>query len=155
SSFTLAQLGTYTRTSGNINLNGTLNNSGTTLALDNTTGPWNLLGGTVQSGTVSTSGTGKLVATTSGGTLNGVTLNGTLDLVGFNVRTTVTNNLVLSGTITISAGGYLDFSGTQSLTTPNTGTVVFGDSSGSNLIRQAVSAATVTFGSGITIRGQT
>ena len=46
--FTLAGLGTFNRTGGTVNLTGTLDNTGTTLALDATTGSWNLLGGTMQ-----------------------------------------------------------------------------------------------------------
>jgi hypothetical protein len=48
SSFSTADLGNYSRSGGTINLTGTLNNSGSTLALDDATGSWNLAGGTIQ-----------------------------------------------------------------------------------------------------------
>src|SRR5206468_8362392 len=43
--FTLAELGTFQRSGGTVILNGTLDNTGTTLALNATTGSWNLWGG--------------------------------------------------------------------------------------------------------------
>ncbi len=73
-------LGTFNRTAGTVNLTGTLDNTGTTLALNATTGSWNLVGGTLKNGTLSETGGAKLVGTASGGTLDGVTLNGDLDL---------------------------------------------------------------------------
>ena len=77
--FTLADLGTFHRTGGTVNLTGTLNNPGT-LALDDTTGSWQLEGGTIAGGTVTTAGAAELVGTPSGGTLDEVTLAGTLDV---------------------------------------------------------------------------
>ena len=68
-SFTLESLGTLNRAGGTVNLTGTLNNVGTTLALNATTGSWNLLGGTIVGGTLSESGGAELFFTSSGGTL--------------------------------------------------------------------------------------
>ena len=82
--FTLAGLGTFNRTGGTVNLMGTLDNTGTTLALDATTGSWNLAGGTLKGGTLSESGGAELVFTTSGGTLDGVTAASDLDLASNN-----------------------------------------------------------------------
>ena len=45
--FTLAQLGAINRSAGTINLTGTLTNTGTTFALNASTGSWNLAGGTI------------------------------------------------------------------------------------------------------------
>ena len=67
-----------------MNLIGTLDNTGTTLALDATTGSWNLLGGTINGGTLSESGGSELVFTSSGGTLDGVTADSDLDLASNN-----------------------------------------------------------------------
>src|SRR5207249_1535264 len=75
--FTVAGLGSFSRSGGAVNLTGTLANAGATLALSAATGSWNLLGGTVQGGTVSVTGGAMLVGTGSGGSLNGnVTLKG-------------------------------------------------------------------------------
>ena len=63
-----------------MNLLGTLDNTGTTLALNATTGSWNLVGGTLEGGTLSESGGAELVFTSSGGTLDGVTTDSDLDL---------------------------------------------------------------------------
>ena len=64
--FTLADLGTFHRTGGTVNLTGTLNNPGT-LALDDTTGSWQLEGGTIAGGTVTTAGAAELVGTALAG----------------------------------------------------------------------------------------
>ncbi len=45
--FTLAGLGSFTRSGGTVNLTGTLNNTGTTLAFTAATGSWDLVGGTI------------------------------------------------------------------------------------------------------------
>ena len=94
--FTLANIGSFTRTgSGAVTITGTLNNAGTTLALDSgvtttstagtTTsapGTWQFIG-TINGGTVTTAGSAQLIAITdgqilTGGTLNGLTLGGTM-----------------------------------------------------------------------------
>ena len=96
--FTLASLGTFNRTGGTVNLTGTLDNTGTTLALDAVTGSWQLAGGTIKGGTVSCSGGSKLVVTSLSGTLDGVVLNGDLDApAGASVN--VNNGLVVNGNI--------------------------------------------------------
>ena len=75
--FTLAKLGSFTRTGGAVNLTGTLNNTGGTLALNAATGSWNLAGGTIDGGTVTATAGAFLEATNTGGTLkDGVTLSG-------------------------------------------------------------------------------
>ena len=51
-SFTRAGLGTFNRTGGAVNLTGTLDNTGATLALNNATGSWTLLGGALAGGTL-------------------------------------------------------------------------------------------------------
>ena len=53
-SFTLADVGTFNSTGGIVNITGVLNNMDATLALSGTTGTWNLLGGTILGGTVTT-----------------------------------------------------------------------------------------------------
>ena len=78
--FTLAQSGTFVPSGGVVNLVGTLNNTGTTLALNASTESWNVVGGTIEGGTYTASGGVELVFTSSSGTLNGVTADSDLDL---------------------------------------------------------------------------
>ncbi len=75
--FTQADLGSFSRTGGAVNLTGTQTNTGATLALTATTGSWNLAGGTIDGGTVTATGGALLEATNQGGKLkDGVTLLG-------------------------------------------------------------------------------
>ena len=71
-----------------------------------------------------------LVGTDSGGTLSGVTLDGTLDMTGYYPFVNVTGGLTLNGTIDLGAtnGDYyadLHFLGAQTLA--GTGSIVFGN----------------------------
>ena len=153
--FTLANLGTLNRIGGTVQLTGTLDNTGTTLALNATTGSWQLLGGTIKSGTVAATGGAKLIATSGGGTLDGVTLNGDLDLTPQNATLTVRNGLVLNGTATIGASsgnGFntLYFAGSQALS--GSGSVVFGAAGYTGMILNQ-NSTTLTIGPGITVHG--
>ena len=98
SSFTQAQLGNFSRAGSTVGLSGTLTGG---LTLDATTGNWNLMAGTLLGGTLSESGGAELVFTNYGGTLNGVTVNGELDLTAVGAQTSILNNLVLNGTMYI------------------------------------------------------
>ena len=159
-SFSFADVGVVSSTNGAIYLSGTLNNTNGTLTLNGATGSWVLNGGTVRGGAVTTaSGVSFIVQS---GTLEGVTVNGVLD-VG-NARNqanlTVTNGLVLNGTALVgnptngSYYGGISFAGSQVL--GGSGTVVFG------CVRQPVadalwlanSGTTLVIGPGITVRGQ-
>ncbi|MCE9591901.1 MAG: Ig-like domain-containing protein [Planctomycetes bacterium] len=149
--FTTADIGTFSRTGGTVNLTGVLTNTGNTLALNTTTGSWNLVSGTIIGGTVTATGGAALTATASGGTLNGVTLSTDLNLTTINANVTVTNGLTLNGVLTLGANyTRIYFSGTQTL--GGTGSVVFGDFYANNLnVNQA--GSTLTIGSGMTIHG--
>ncbi len=88
-------------------LSGTMDNSAAdnpvsagVLALGASTGPLSLSGGEIYRGTITTSGADDLVATSSGGTLDAVTLDGTLDMTeGVGVYATAVNSLDNQGTI--------------------------------------------------------
>jgi hypothetical protein len=157
--FNTADLGTFSRIGGTVNLTGTLNNATATLALTATTGSWELLGGTISSGTVTEADGARLLLTNSGGTLSGVTLSNDLDGTTNFGYATVINGLTLNGTANLgnSGGattGYLYFSGTQTL--DGTGSVVFGTSINNGLYFTPGSiGTTLTIGSGVTIHGQT
>ena len=160
-SFTTAGLGTVTRsgTVGNsINLFGVLDNTGATLALNAATGSWNLLGGTLKGGTLTTAGGAQLLDTPSGGVLDGVTLRGTVTAFRLSVTRGLTldpgslfqmggtlpngdflfGDVTLSGDQTIGGPGEIRFVGTRFLGTAN---------------RLRI-AGNVTFGPGLTVDGQ-
>jgi hypothetical protein len=128
--------------------------AGHTLDLIASSGPWNLLGGTLTGG-ISVSG---LVFTTSGGVLDGVTAQGDLDLTqDYGVFANVRNGLTLDGstvrlrdTGASPTYGYLYFDGTQEL--GGTGGVLFG-SSGSNALYSLTSGTTLTLAAGVTVHG--
>jgi hypothetical protein len=156
-SFATAELGLINQTNGTINLNGTLNNSNATLTVNTASGSWVLNGGTVLGGAITTAGGASLVV--NNGTLNGVTVNGLLD-VGHTyngANLTVTNGLVLNGTAwvgnpTNSDSGQIQFAGSQTL--GGSGTAVLGNNGVYNALRLPDGGTTLTIGSGITVRGQ-
>jgi hypothetical protein len=160
-----------------VNLIGTIDNSaadnpitGGTLALNHSTGPLNLAGGTINQGTISTRGSDDLVATNTsytydyyeyyffgaipigGGTLNGVTLDGTLDMSEPSASLTVMNGLTLNTDLNLSgAGASLQFY-------DSTGSSLAGDAtvylSGDNASISNFGIQAVIIGQGITISGE-
>ncbi len=163
-------LSSFTRIGGTVNLTGTLNNSGTTLALNAATGSWTLLGGTITGGTVSVSGDAELVGTNSGGTLSGgVTLRGdpnltlpqALDLTSAaNVNVSVSGGALTLSNVTVALGnssgsyGVLRFNDAAAVLTGN-GSVVFSNFANSvySSLQENVSGGTLTIGPGITVHG--
>ncbi|MBL8483215.1 MAG: DUF4347 domain-containing protein, partial [Rhodocyclaceae bacterium] len=160
-SFTLAQLGNFTRSGGNVNLTGTLNNAGSTLALDATTGSWNLVGGSILGGTVAGAQGAALLGSGNGGSLNNVTLQGAaaeslptvLDLNGYPIYVTITGTLTLANaTVGLQNYGHLDFSG-ASTQLDGSGRVLFGDNNGNNALRVTTAGGQLTLGAGINVTG--
>jgi hypothetical protein len=160
--FTTAGVGNYNRSGGFINVSGMMNNIGNTLALNDTTGSWQVVtGGTIRGGTVTTMGAARLNSVLSQvGTLDGVRVDGNVN-VALGSILNVTNGLVLNGTMTIIDTGSLTFldSGThaQSVTTTSAASIVFSNTNNTGLIVQNPVnpgvAQTVTFGPGVTVRG--
>ena len=165
-SFTLAAAGTLKPGNGaGVNLTGTLNNSNTTLVVDGAVAPW-VLSGTILGGTVVTTNGASLVV--GSGTLDGVTVAGTLDVgnVVDYASLTVTNGLTLNGTLvgnpTNQSYGAVSFAGSQVL--GGNGTVVFGNhyvsvpvygnNIGYNSLYVANGGTTLVIGPGITVHGQ-
>ena len=150
--FATADIGTFERTGGAVNLTGTLDNSSATLALNATTGSWRLRGGRINGGTITDADGSQLIVTSYNGILDGVVLNS--DLLVQNVgEVTVFNGLELNGTATLESFGSwtrILFSGSQILT--GTGEVVFGGSHDINTIYALNSGDILTIGPGITIR---
>ncbi len=162
SNFTLADLGVFHRTGGTVNLRGTLDNRGTTLALDDTTGSWNLTtGGTILGGTITTAGSARLLAQpiTAIGTLDGVTLNGLLDMATpATSQVYVAHGLTLNGTIHLAPGsgngGMVRF--TDSSTLDGTGTVLLdGNPSGFSIVPifGPTTGLTLHIGAHVAVRG--
>ena len=154
--FSLASGSAFSDSSGFITIDGTLNNMGTTLALDATTGSFDLLGrGRINGGTISTAGGSEFFASQEF-TLDGVTLAGSLEMIDsfFGANVTVLDGLTLQGgTIEISHGNSLVFSGTQTL--GGTGSIEFLDSSASNTVSVPTSGTALTIGARIQIHGNT
>ena len=139
-----------------MNVTGTLDNTGNTLALDSRTGGWNVAGGTIVGGTITTSGTNVLTAVNSSNTFSGVTLDGTLDMASvFAPKMNVTSGLTLNGTILLAAASgsnsaSLTAQGTQAWS--GSGSILFG---GSDTTALTISTgATLTLGAGLTLHGQ-
>ena len=163
---TFAGLNTLTGSGGTYNITGTLTNTGTLALSGSAVSPaYNLHGGTIDGGTISTPDGGELIATQSGGTLNGVTLAGTL-FTGqiINTYVDIQGGLTLAtvGLVTMYGNGELDFLGSQSLS--GTGTVSFEDNliisnsfnpSGLKGLYVPSSGNTLTIASGVTIDGDT
>ncbi|MFZ1906205.1 MAG: hypothetical protein WAU56_12545, partial [Steroidobacteraceae bacterium] len=111
----------------------------------------------INGGTINTSGGGVLQANSSSGNdLNGVTMNGTLDLTTIaNARERIINGLTLNGTVNVANGGILTFDsnnttgGAQSL--GGTATINLNDSNAKISIE---GNGATTLGSGILIQGQ-
>jgi hypothetical protein len=158
--FATAALGSIT-SAGTVNVTGTLTNTLNTLTLNNSTGSWRLFGGTIDGGTVATTGGAALIATTSGGTLaNGVTLDGIFDLTSsYGVNAYVTGGLKLTAGTVVEIGSSNGFyaslrfdGGSQALS--GSGSVLFGSST-SNFLQAGPSAGSaLTIGSGILVHGQ-
>ncbi len=157
--FTLPGMGAFNQTANTVSLVGTLDNTGTTLALSPATGSWTLAGGTLKNGTLAETGGAELVFTTSG-TLDGVTVDGNLDLTagsGNYASANVLDGLVLNGTAYLgnvpgTTYGALDFNDTETLS--GTGTVVFGSNYNNALSPNTSSSpTTLTIGPGILIHG--
>ncbi len=128
--------------------------------IDNTGGVINIANGSVVNqfgsaitgGTINSSGTGALVAFGSGSNfLNGVTLNGRLDLASNGGIERVSGGMVLNGTVEIGANAIFATQGNQTIS--GSGSIVFTDANGSN--RFNLEAGDLVIGAGITVRGNT
>jgi RHS repeat-associated protein len=153
---TTAGLGTITRNGGTVNLTGALNNTNSTLTLNSTTGPWKLLGGVINGGTVTEAGGDFLLPTSASGTLSGVTLNGDLDMASNSGIVGVSNGFTLNGTAYLgnasaTTSSHINFAGNQTL--GGSGSIVFGSATGGGN-RLTVQSGTLTLAPGFLIHGQ-
>ncbi len=129
-----------TLSNGTLNVTTTLQSSATFTLAGGT-----LAAATVQSGTTLTEGSGTV------STLNGVTLDGNLNLTGYNAGINVNAGLTLNGLATLKAAAYLNFLGSNQ-TLAGTGTVLFGDGDNRNALL-STDGHTLTIGSGILVHG--
>jgi YD repeat-containing protein len=163
--FTLEQLGVLERSAATVNLTGTLNNVGTGLVLDSTTGPFRIMDGSrIVGGTVTGAGGVGLVMPNAGFFSGGAWLDGVVleaDMaIGVGGKVTVTNGLVLNGVVTINGavGGNNTsaiFFADDNFTLAGTGQIVLVDSGFYEPAQTGLRAnsGTLTIGPGITIRG--
>ncbi len=113
-----------------------------------------LQNGVTISGIVNTSGSGRFAASNSANNfLDGVTLNGNLDLATATGIERVVNGLTLGtgSTISVNNNSVLAFQGTN--TVSGNGTIVLGNTGASNRIALDGNGTT-TFGAGTTVRGE-
>ena len=133
----------FVRTGGTVNVIGTLNNSGSTLALtDNVIVNF---GAAIIGGTISTSGTAMLLLA---GTLQGVTLAGVAEVNGASVKGGLTLN---GGQLIVPASRQLMFQGSNQALT-GTGTVLFTGTGGSLHVE---ANRQLTIGEGVVVVGST
>ncbi|MGN6367592.1 MAG: hypothetical protein ACTHN5_04960 [Phycisphaerae bacterium] len=146
--FATASLGNISRTGGNLTLLGTLDNTGSTLALTPTTGSL-IVTGTIKNGAISTAGGARFIP--NGGTFSNVSLGSDITLTADSLY--ITNNLSLGAhTLTLDSTGYyanLFLSGTETLS--GSGTIVFNGSYGSGSYI-GISSGTATIAPGLTLK---
>ena len=102
------------------------------------------------SGVMNVSGDFRPVGFSAANFLDGVTLNGNMNMAHTQVSQRVTNGLALNGSINLGSGSYLNFQGSQTLA--GTGSVVF-DSNASNRISVDGNASVLTIGTNSVVRG--
>jgi hypothetical protein len=113
----------------------------------------NQFGSTITGGTISTTGTGKVVGFNDNSNfLTGVTLNGTLDLATGTGIERVTGGLTLNGAVNINNNSILSFNGDQILS--GSGSIVLGNTGASNRALGLEGNTTLTIGSNIVVRGE-
>lgn len=136
----------------NLGSGGASNNAGGAINVANGAA-LNQLGHAITGGTINTTGTGKLVANNSNGNfLNGVTFNGMLDMASGTMVERVTGGLTLNGSISINNNSVMSFIGDQTLS--GSGTIVLGDTGGSNRALGMQGDTVLTVGQNIVVRGQ-
>ncbi len=154
------QLALTADSGGTVNLAGTLNNTNGSLTLAGN-GTFRLANGTLLNGTVGETSPAVLAATTAGGVLDGVTLNGNLDLTqANNVNAGLRDGLLLNGSILVgnaagTAYGVLDFLNNETIDgTGGGGSIQLGGSASNRLyLFDASAAVAVTLGPNLNVHG--
>ncbi|QNN24371.1 LEPR-XLL domain-containing protein [Planctomycetales bacterium ZRK34] len=151
-SYDTTGLNQISKTSGDVELYDTLNNTGQTFTLDASTGSWMLCDMMIQGGAIETLDGTQLLFSGNFVTLNGVTLNTDLTIPDDKIMY-VANGLVLNGTLSVGDGTHSDpstlrFNGDQTLS--GTGEVVMVEQDA----RLWINESTLTIGAGVTLRGR-
>src|SRR4030095_9539989 len=108
----LANLGTFSRTGGAVNVTGVVDLGGGTLTLDATSGFWVMNGGTLKGGTLVQKGGAKLmIASNPANTFDAVSVMGDLDMTNPGARLLIRNGLTLSGSVLLDNSGSISFVG--------------------------------------------
>ena len=148
-------LGTFTRLNSTFNLTGTYAGD---LTLDAQTGSWVLSGGVLKGGTLTESAGSRLIFTSTGGTLDGMTLAAGLDLSKDNgAKLTLLTSLQVGGDILIGGAGTtvsatLIVGGATACELPENAHIVFGGSFSNYLVNGF--AGTTTIPATATISGK-
>jgi hypothetical protein len=132
-----------------VDIIGDMNNSGSNLVLNATTGPWYLDGGEIDSGTITTNGSNDLIATSTGGTLSNVTISAgsVFDITQAGANATTMNGMIVNGAILVgsadgSATGALYWTGTQSWS--GIGDIILGGNQNDSVVHGNSLAETLT-----------
>jgi hypothetical protein len=144
-------IGAFTGNGGAINIVGTLDNRNSLWKLDAESPSWQLAGGTLLGGVVTTAGGAQLVVSYFGGTLDETRIEGDLHVLA-NAYLRVRNGLTLNGTATVDTGPNgvsLNFDGAQ--TFDGTGQVLLPLGGEFTAVRPI--NGLLTIGPGLTIRG--
>jgi fibronectin-binding autotransporter adhesin len=150
--FTMAGLGSFSRTGGTVTIQGTLNNA-KGLVLDSTTGSWLINGGRINGGVIETLDGVSLSAQNRKSILDDVTVDGRVS-IGTSSSIAFLNDLTVNGQVVIAGStGSLYASASIDSASPvtidGTGEVFFGG--GDNFLS---GTADVTIGPDVTFRGQ-
>jgi hypothetical protein len=110
----------FSRTGGIVNLTGTLNNASSTLTLNSATGAWNLLAGTINGGQLNSATAQGLVLTSTGGTLNNVTVTGDISADATNAHAKLAGTTAFNALHLIGDGTGVAFDAGYTLNNPIT-----------------------------------
>ena len=159
--FTSADVQNVQRSGGDIRIHGLMDNTGQNFTFNSLTGSYLLFGGTIRGGTLNMGGPAarlEIISSNSGNILDGVTINGDMELgiASRDAQVFVTNGLTLNGNVKIFDNTFnkMTFQGDQTVTG---GTFVFEHPAGSfntslGIGLDATAGSTVTLDAGVNIR---
>ena len=149
---TTEQLGDFRASGGTVTLKSVIDNSASLLALNATTGTWNVSGGSIVGGSITFNGAALDFDSSSNNKLNGVAIEGSFALSQLGARLQIVNGLTFNGFLTISgANAALWFNGGLQLV-QGKARFNFAGTSGTQTI-SADNGATVTFASTTRVSG--
>jgi filamentous hemagglutinin len=142
------------RTGGEVNITGTLDNTAATLPLSASTGSFRLAGGTIKGGTLTRSGGADLVFTSSGGYLDGASIVGDISMSDFNSHVEMRNGGDFTGNATITgSNSILNYEYNATIGAGRT-INLDGSSVALGVSRNGLTDSTLTLAPGATVRGR-